>query len=156
MKTVNPGIKVTDTCWTNMAQMLVGQITKASYSAHNDFEATIAIRNNEEAVEVMEDVFLPTQDNIIVITLILSNDPNIDNCYLRITHDDGKITDIPLSNFCFHVQGPKANSSLWKHEVVFKQSVMAGHIWWLSITFRLCIDGRLHPGKCEELLRKAL
>ena len=45
MKTVNPGIKVTDTCWTNMAQMLVGQITKASYSAHNDFEATIACKD---------------------------------------------------------------------------------------------------------------
>ena len=157
MKVIHPNARITDTCWSNMAQMLVGQINDASYSAHNDFECTIAIRENEDAVEVMEDVFLPTIDNLIVVTYVLTNDTNVGNCYLEIIDENGKVIGkIPMSNNCFHVQGPGANRPGWEHKVCFTEVKMEGGIWRLSITFRLCIDGRINPTQCEELLKKAL
>ena len=159
LQEINPHMEITDTLLADTSQGLVASIAKAGYSAHNDFTEMICLNVNEKKLEVSPNVFLPTQDNLIILTLVMSNDNEADTCYLEITNKDGKkIGEIPLSNFCFHIQGPKANRQGWKHGVKFRNLKRQGlgGVWRYSITFRLSMDPNLNADVYMQKLSAAL
>ena len=144
MKEMYPHHAITDTCWTNVAQMLVGRLNDATYGAHNDEEATICITAKEDCIEVMPNAFLPTQDNMIVITYCLTNHSEPGAMVLRIINKDTDKTvgEVKLSNHCIHIQLPYCNNKVVMHHPRSADKHTGGGVWRLTITFRLQVDGR--------------
>ena len=165
LKEIYPNFVIPNTLEVNIMQMLAAELAKSNYDKHNDFTFLIGMqkqekvdkqnvkvtfkRNKEDGIdaldvqiEVMPGVFLPNQDNMVICTVVMSNDPNPDNCYLEISDRSGKVIGtVPLSNFCCHWQGPKANREGWKHAVRFvSRDGVRGDVWRISITFRLGCD----------------
>jgi hypothetical protein len=120
---LNPEIYIPNTLDCNIAQMVLAEPSKAMYGAHNDGNYLINLMPTDDgAIEVQPGKFLPTQDNLTVITYVLSNDPTPDAVQLEIIQlkeDGGEkvIGTVPLPNNGVHVQGPMGNHHLLRHRV---------------------------------------
>jgi hypothetical protein len=53
----------------NLLHHVVGPITKAVYGAHNDYSALLCSRATDNYTHVDNDVYLPSRDNMQVLTI---------------------------------------------------------------------------------------
>ena len=165
---------------TNLIHYVAAVIQKAIYGAHNDCNCTITVDLDTNRVEVMDDRYLPTPDNAIILTMVGTNSQNPESTMLRITQEingkDVKLGDVILEAgyvipplyengemicqggyILFHIQGPGANSVGIEHHVMNGPNQSdKGTDWRFSATFRLTSNRLFNRESYDQLFAQAL
>lgn len=143
----NPGVLLLHTFDCNVCHFVIGSPSFVSaYGAHNDGNPMITIGKGSKPVEVMQDRYLPTQDNLIVFTVAICTDPYPNNFKMDVTgpEDDfggsrPKLATVYLPNMVMHIQGPGTNSPGKKHDISIVKKNAQSSVR-VIMTFRLSID----------------
>ena len=142
------GFKVTFHC--NLLHTVVAAIRDAVYSWHSD-KSTLLCSADDEYCHVTEDLWLPRQNEMQIMSLVLSNSMDQFSTGLEYRTDPERGTTVKqigkgssvvkLGSCCLHFQGAGSQSPGLKHRsFVLPECNPGGSIWRCVSTMRFTLD----------------
>jgi hypothetical protein len=104
----------------NLLHHVVAPIIDAVYGAHNDYSPLLCSMNDDHNTHVFDDVYLPTRNNMQVLTIYCSNykSAHNDSCAtMTYSYNDKKLDSSEIGSRGVHIQGPGSQSMGVKHQV---------------------------------------
>jgi hypothetical protein len=127
----------------NLLHHVVAPIIDAVYSAHNDYSPLLCSMNEDHNTHVFDDVYLPTRNNMQVLTIYCSNyrSAHNDSCCATMTYsyNNKKLDSAKLGSRGIHIQGPGSQSMGVKHQVSIDPDAHRAGIYRCICTTRLSV-----------------
>jgi hypothetical protein len=128
----------------NLLHHVVGPITAAVYSAHSDYSPLLCSPTHDHLVHIDRDVYLPTREDMQVLTVYCSNynsNKNSKQSCTTITYkfNNKKIQSVNLGAKGIHIQGPGSQAMGIKHEVSVDNCAHSSGIYRCICTTRLSV-----------------
>ena len=150
------GFKVTFHC--NLLHTVVAAIKDAVYAAHSDKSALLC-SDDKEYCPAGKNMWLPKQQEMQIMTLILSNSKETHSTGLTYKTTNGVITKqtIPLGSCCLHFQGAGSQAPGIQHQsIVLPNCPPDGSVWRCICTMRFTLDPVDNGTKVNERILEDL
>lgn len=140
----------------NLLHTVVSSIKDAVYGAHSDYSALLC-SDESNYLHYSEDLCLPKQDEMQIMTLVLSNSKEEYSTELKYstTTPGGRVSQhsIKLGSCCLHFQGAGSQAPGILHESKLIPGIrFDGSIWRCICTMRFTLD----PQTSHDLVRRRI